>query len=91
MIVIFELKFKVIIYSVLNWGQQNQVKFNPDKSQLIFFSDRNNTVTEIVFQNMSISSSSSSSLLGIDINCRLSWTDHVRTMSQGFKKDWSAL
>ena len=25
------------IYSVLNWSQQNQVKFNPDKFQLVIF------------------------------------------------------
>ena len=43
------------IYSVLNWGQQNQVKFNPDKSRLVIFSNRKNTDTEIVFQNMAIS------------------------------------
>ena len=34
------------IDSVLNWGQHNQVKFNPDKSQIIFFSNRNYTDAE---------------------------------------------
>ena len=62
------------VYSVLNWGQQNQVKFNTDKLQLVIFSNRNNTDTDIVFQKMTISDSSSFSLLVIDINCRLSWT-----------------
>ena len=58
------------IYSVLN----------PDKSQLVIFSNRNNTYTNIIFQNIAISASSSFSLLGIGINCRLFWTDYVRTV-----------
>ena len=87
------LKFlKKDIVEVLNWVQINQVKFNPDKPQFIIFSNRNNTGTEIDFQDVAIPALTSFTLLGIDINCKLSWTNDIKNVSKkNFRKGGSTV
>ena len=61
---------------VHNWGLRNQDKSNPEKSQFIIFL----IVIYIVLQDVAIPTSSSFNILGIDSNCKLSRTNHIRNV-----------
>ena len=68
------------IESVTNWGTRNQVSFNPSKTQFIVFSNRKTTASNINFQDTTIFASPSLTLLGVNIDRKLLWTNHVTSV-----------
>ena len=71
--------------------KSGQIQFRKFKIQSIIFSNRYNTGTEIVFQDVAVPALSSFILLGIDVISKLSWKNHIRTVCNSFKKDGFAV
>jgi hypothetical protein len=76
--------------SVLTWSQMNNMKINPTKTKemLVSFSNEAPHVPAISVNNHELERVSHCTLLGVHINDKLNWHDHVDKM---FKKSSSRL
>ena len=65
------------------WGVHNLVDFNASKTQAILISNRHNTPpSNISFDNKNVPFSPSIEILGITINSKLNWNDHVMSIAK---------
>ena len=85
--------FDVVVASLTNdllhvdqWCQLNHMSINSDKSKVMFICSNNNnrelakTNPGISYHNSEVNSCTSCKLLGITVNNRLSWGDHIENV-----------
>ncbi|KAG5892134.1 hypothetical protein JTB14_032356 [Gonioctena quinquepunctata] len=69
--------------TILEWGSNNLVEFNANKTQACLFSRKADlTVPNITLSGVTIPLKSSISMLGITISNNLSWENHVRSIAK---------
>ena len=77
-----ELKARVenTLSTALLWFTQNRLKINPNKTEMVIFQSkriRDNPNFSISFDTETIYPSKSAKLLGVFLDCHLSWHDHI--------------
>ena len=77
-----ELKTRVenTLSTALHWFTQNRLKINPNKTEMVIFQSkriRDNPNFSISFDTETIYPSKSAKLLGVFLDCHLSWHDHI--------------
>ena len=66
---------------VTKWGESNGLVFNPDKTSVVLFtkSTRRETCKNLYLKGVELSYSDSLKYLGVTLNKRLTWTEHVNS------------
>ena len=73
-------KLQAGIDSVLNWFKDNSMKANPDKFQLIVLSRTRNIKMNLQIEETSIESKNQVKLLGVTLDSRLLFTNHINNI-----------
>ena len=69
-------KLQSIANNMIMWFQENDLKANPDKFQMIIFDKKHQDHT-VVIDNITIKNKQSVKLLGLDIDRKLTFHDHI--------------
>ena len=79
--------------TAINWLHNNKMIVNPDKFQVIFLDKRrsDNTNIEVEIGNEKISSTSSVKLLGVHIDDKLNFNEHVNKICKSAGNQLNAL
>ena len=69
---------------ILEWGSRNLVDFNAGKTQAAVFSRKVSRGNEnnIIMDGKTLSSTSTLSILGVNVSTNFSWHDHVRAIAK---------
>jgi Reverse transcriptase (RNA-dependent DNA polymerase) len=78
--------------TVLNrWFSMNRIKMNFSKSNFILFGSEEGNLVELLFENEKISEVKSVKYLGLIIDCKLKWTDHIALVKKKILSMYIAL
>jgi len=78
--------------SATKWFNDNMMKANPSKFQIMFIGKHTNSVDhQLSLNNFTIKGTPSVSILGIDIDEHLTFTDHINTICSKTAKQINAL
>ena len=81
-------KMENALQVLIQWFNNNSMKVNPDKFQVIFFDRKNSCANEyLMINNIKIVHQPTVKLLGMYIDCKLNFDEHVREICRkaGFK------
>ena len=79
--------------TAINWLHNNKMIVNPDKFQVVFLAKRrsDNTNIELETENEKISSTSSVKLLGVHIDDKLNFNEHINKICKSAGNQLNAL
>lgn len=77
---------------IKEWGQNNLVSFNAEKTKYIQFSNRlDSNASQITFNEVNVPKSHSIDILGVTLNASLSWTPYVRNIAKNASRKMGLL
>jgi hypothetical protein len=79
---------------VENWGNEHKLKFNPTKTKAIMFTNKRNidtdTITKLTIYGREIEYVTSTTYLGVILDHKLSWDEHIDTQIAKCKRQLMA-
>ena len=84
----FKTNINSVMYEIMNWFQSNLLTLNCNKTHFLQFLSKNKKELQIhiMTSNSIISNQNSTTFLGLSIDSKLSWKDHIAKLASKLNK-----